>query len=113
MLNDEIVRKLAHGDKETVEKLKDLPIPLKMSYALAADELRRKENIVPLSNGMELYVQQKVSATDRDAVGQALRERLEQERQNKERMEKARQEYLEKIAKQRAERARALGIYAD
>jgi hypothetical protein len=110
MLNDEIVRKLAHGDKETVEKLKDLPIPLKMSYALAADELRRKENIVPLS-GMELYVQQKVNPVEREAVGKALRQHLDKLKENEERMEKARREHLEKVAKQRAERARALGSW--
>ena len=112
MLNEEIVRRLAHGDKEAVEEVKKLPIPLKMAYGAAADELRRKENIVPMSNNMEFYVRQKSSPVEREAVGQALRERLDKERENREQQEKIRQEIAEKRAKQMAERARALGSWA-
>jgi hypothetical protein len=112
MLNDEIIRRLAHGDKEAVEEVKKLPIPLKMAYGAAADELRRKENIVPMSNGMELFVQQKVNPVEREAVGEALRQHLDKLKENEERMEKARKEHTEKVAKQQAERARALGSWA-
>lgn len=112
MLNEEIVRRLAHGDNEAVEEVKKLPIPLKMAYGVAADELKRKENIVPMSNNMELFVQKKVNPVEREAVGEALRHHLNKLKENEERMEKARREHLEKVAKQRAERARALGRWA-
>lgn len=112
MLNEEIVRRLAHGDKETIEEVKNLPLPLQMAYGAAADELKRKENIVPMSNNMDFYVRQKSSPVEREAVGEALRHHLNKLKENEERMEKARREHLEKVAKQRAERARALGSFA-
>jgi hypothetical protein len=111
MLNDEIIRRLAHGDKEAVEEVKKLPIPLKMAYGAAADELGRKENIVPMSNGMEFYVQQKVDPVEREAVGNSLREMLNKIRENEEKMARERKAHLEKVAKQQAERARALGSW--
>jgi hypothetical protein len=111
MLNQDIIRRLAHGDKETIENVKTLPLPLQMAYGAAADELRRKEGIVPMSNGMECYVRQKSSPVEREAVGEALRQHLDKLKENEERMEKARKAHAEKIAKQQAERARALGSW--
>lgn len=112
MLNEEIVRRLAHGDKETIEEVKNLPLPLQMAYGAAADELKRKENIVPMSNNMDFYVRQKSSPVEREAVGNSLREMLDKMRENEEQQEKIRQEIAEKRAKQMAERARALGSWA-
>jgi hypothetical protein len=112
MLNQDIIRRLAHGDKETIEEVKNLPLPLQMAYGAAADELKRKEGIVPMSNGMEFYMQQKVNPVEREAVGNSLREMLNKMRENEEQQEKIRREIDEKRAKQMAERARALGSWA-
>jgi hypothetical protein len=78
-------------------------------YGAYTMKLRRKEGIIPMANGMELFVQQKGDPVEREAVGNSLREMLDKMRENEERMEKARQEHLEKVAKQQAERAMALG----
>ncbi|MEI2357189.1 hypothetical protein [Mesobacillus zeae] len=107
MLNEELVRKLAHGDPEAIEKINPLPITVQMSYGLAVDELRRKENIVPMSNGMEIYVQPKQHPMDYDAVGEALKQQLEEQKAKDIEKERIRREHAEKVAKQAVDRARA------
>ncbi|WP_163528808.1 hypothetical protein [Halobacillus ihumii] len=107
--NKELVRKLAHGDKEAQEQIKDLPLTVRMSLGATVDQLRRDENIVPMSSGFSLYEQKKVSQADHDALGQALAERNKRLREAEELKEKIRQEHAEKIAKEQVERAR-LGL---
>jgi hypothetical protein len=109
MINSEIVRRVAMGDIEAIEEVKKLPVPLRMSYGAAADELRRQENIVPMENGMSLYVQPKTQITSNEGVGESLRRMLEEKKAKEAEIEKQRQEHAEKVAKQAAERAK-LGL---
>ncbi|WP_445490454.1 hypothetical protein [Niallia sp. 03133] len=105
--NPELVRALAHGDTQAQEQIKNLPTTMRMSLFIAVDDLRRKENIVPMnSEGMNIFVQ-KESPVDNDSLGQALAERNKRLREAEELKEKIRQEHIEKIAKQEAARARA------
>jgi hypothetical protein len=107
MLNEQLVRALANGDAETLDRVNKLPVSMRMSYGLAVDELRRKENIVPMTNGLELYVQPNKAEADENAVGEAFKCILEDKKQKEAEAEKQRQENLEKRVRQETERARA------
>lgn len=111
MLNDELVRKLAMGDQETHDRINKLPISMKMSYGLAVDELRRAENIVPMDNGLSVYVRPNKAEAEGNGVGEAFKQLLDDKKQREAEAEKQRQEHLEKRVKQATERARALGSY--
>lgn len=82
--NPEFIKRLAMGDDEAYEQIKGLSTLEKMSIGNAVDELRRKENIVPMSSGMNIYEQKKSSYVDDDAVREAMATRMEIEKQNRE-----------------------------
>lgn len=110
-LNQEIIRKVAMGDKATLEELSKQPVTMRMAYGIAANELRKKENIVPAGDNMNFIVREERDGMDRDKAGEALAKIMQQRKENEEHMAKVRQEILEKQAKQMAERARALGSW--
>jgi hypothetical protein len=105
--NPEFIKRLAMGDDEAYEQIKGLSTLEKMSIGNAVDELRRKENIVPMSSGMSIYEQKKSSYVDDDAVREAMQRRMDFERENSERQEKAREEFIKEQTRQAMERARA------
>jgi hypothetical protein len=107
MLNEQLVRALANGDAETLDRVNKLPVSMKMAYGLAVDELRRKENIVPMTNGRELYVQPNKAESDENGVGEAFKRILEEKKAKEEQAERQRQENLEKRVRQETERARS------
>jgi hypothetical protein len=107
LLNEQLVRALASGDAETLERISKLPVSMKMAYGLAVDELRRKENIIPLTNGLELYVHPNKAEEDENGVGEAFKRILEDKKAKEEQAERQRQENLEKRVRQETERARA------
>jgi hypothetical protein len=109
--NQELVKRLAMGDETAYKEIEGLPTPLKMSIGNAVDKLRREENIIPSNSGLSIYEQKKGSYSNDEEVGKALANRLQIEKENREKQEKIRQENLEKEAKQRADRARALGSW--
>jgi hypothetical protein len=105
--NQELVRALANGDKEAQEQIKGLPLTTRMALGTAVDQMRRDENIVPMSNGFSLYEKKKVTQEEQDELGNALAERNRLLREAEERKEKIRQEHLEKEIKAKVARARA------
>ncbi|SNT58748.1 hypothetical protein SAMN05444672_1747 [Bacillus sp. OK838] len=105
--NPEFIKRLAMGDNQAFEQIKDLSTLERMTIGHAVDELRRKENIVPVSSGMSIYEEKKSSYTDNEAVGNALAELIQRQKEAEELKEKIRQEHLEKEVKYRVERARA------
>jgi hypothetical protein len=105
--NPEFIKALAHGDNEAHEQLKSLPLTVKMALGTAIDQLRRDENIVPMSSGFSIYEEKKSSHSNDEEVANALSERNRLLREAEERREKIRQEFLEKEIKARVERARA------
>jgi hypothetical protein len=111
MLNEELVRKIAHGEQEALERVNNLPVSVKMAYGLAVDEMRRKESIVPMLNGMEVYVQPNRQESEEDGVSGAFARILEEKKVREAEAEKVRKAHVEKVAKQAAERSRALGSY--
>ncbi|QTB23709.1 hypothetical protein J1907_06410 [Lysinibacillus sphaericus] len=105
--NSDLVRKLAMGDAEAHEEIKSLPLTVRLSLGNAVDQLRRDENIVPMSSGMSVYEQQKSAYVDDDAVREAMQRRSEIEKVNRERQEKAREEFIKEQTRQAVERARS------
>lgn len=103
----EFLKAVAHGDKEATELANKLSSVEKINLGIVVEEMRKKENIVPMSNGFSIYEQKKVSEEEHDALGKALAERNRQIRENEERQEKIRQEFIEKEVKAKTERARA------
>ncbi|TDL74246.1 hypothetical protein [Peribacillus frigoritolerans] len=104
----EFIKRLAMGDDVAYEEIKGLPLLERMAIGNAVDELKRKENIVPVDGGkMSIYDQPKSSYFDNEEVGKALAERIQREKEQAQLKEKIRQEQLEKEIKQKVERARA------
>ncbi|CAM3160180.1 MULTISPECIES: hypothetical protein [Sporolactobacillus] len=111
--NPELIRALANGDAQALEQIKSYPLTVRMALGTAVDQLRRDENIVPMSGGgFSLYEQKPSSYMDTEAVGKALAERNKKLREAEELKEKIREEHLLKVAKQQATRAR-LGLRYD
>lgn len=106
-LNPELVRKLAHGEQEALEIVKTLPANMRVAYGLAVDELKRKENIVPMTNGLEVYEQPKQHVTDPDGVGQAFKKMLDEQKAREAEAERVRKEHEEKVAQDAIARSRA------
>lgn len=103
--NPEFIKRLAMGDDEAFEEIKGLPITERMSIGSAVEELRRTENIVPMSSRMSIY-EEKVSSYDEDGVAEAMRIRMEQEKAAQEQAEKRREEFIAKQTRLAVERAR-------
>ncbi|MFE4812814.1 hypothetical protein ACFQ9Y_16995 [Peribacillus simplex] len=105
--NPEFIKALAHGDTEAHEQLRSLPLTVRMALGTAIDQLRRDENIIPMNGGMSIYEQKKSSYVDDDAVGKALAERIQREKDAKELQERIREEQMEKEVRYNVSRARA------
>ncbi|WP_110111311.1 hypothetical protein [Bacillus sp. CGMCC 1.16541] len=105
--NKELVRALANGDKGAFQQIQNLPTPVRMALGIEVDKLRRDENIIPMSNDFSVFEQKKSSYVDDDAVREAMRKRMEIDRQNRERQEKAREEFIKEQTRLAVERARA------
>lgn len=109
--NPEFIRALAHGDAQAHEEVNKLHLPVRMAIGTAVDQMRRDENIVPMNSGFSIYEQKKVTQEEQDALGNAIAERLQREKDAEELKEKIRQDHLEKEVKYRVERARASLTY--
>lgn len=105
--NPELIRALANGDAQAYETIKNLPSPVKMAIGLEVDKLRRDENIVPMNSGFSIFEQKKSAYVDDDAVREAMKRRIEIERENRERLEKAREEFIKEQTRLAVDRARA------
>jgi hypothetical protein len=105
--NPELVKKLAMGDAEAHEEIKSLPLTVRLSLGNAVDQLRRDENIVPMNSGFSVYEQKKSSYVDDDAVREAMRQRVEIEKANRERQEQAREKFIAEQTRLAVERARS------
>ncbi|MCI2257222.1 hypothetical protein L2D08_23200 [Domibacillus sp. PGB-M46] len=105
--NPELIKALAHGDEAAHEQIKSLPLTVRMALGTAVDQLRRNENIVPMDSNMTVYEQKKSKYIDDEAVRQAMQERMDIERKNREFQEKAREEFIKQQTKLAVDRARA------
>lgn len=106
--NPDFIKRLAMNDESAHEEIKSLPLTVRLSLGNAVDQLRRDENIVPMDGGkMSIWEQKKVTQEDHDALGMALAERIQLEKEAEALKEQIRQEQLEKEAKYKVERARA------
>ncbi|RHW36677.1 hypothetical protein D1B33_09760 [Lysinibacillus yapensis] len=105
--NQELVKALAHGDAKAHDQIKNLPLTVRMSLGMAVDEMRRNEKIVPMNSGFSIYEQKKVTPEEQDELGNALAEHNRLLREADEKREAIRQEFIEKEAKAKVERARA------
>lgn len=104
--NPEFIRALAHGDKEAYEMTKTLSSSEQISLGLTVEEMRKNENIVPMSSGLSIYAQKESKYIDDDAVTESIRQRMELERENQERAEEAREKFIQEKTRQAIERAR-------
>lgn len=104
--NPEFIAALAHGDKEAFEQIKGLPLTERLSIGSAVEELRRTENIIPMSSGMSIYTE-KESSYDEEGVAEAMRLRMEQEKAAREQAEKAREEFIRQQTEMAVNRARS------
>jgi|GEM_PF-6951513 len=105
--NPEFIKRLALGDDEAFEQIKDLSTLERMSIGNAVDELRYKENIVPISSGMSIYEQKKSSYVDDEAVREAMQKQMDIERENREFQERAREKFIAEQTRLAIERARS------
>ncbi|PRS26908.1 hypothetical protein C6W19_24235 [Bacillus sp. RJGP41] len=105
--NPEFIKALAHGDTDAHEQLKSLPLTVRMALGTAIEQLRRDENIIPMSGGISIFEQKKSSYVDDEAVGKALAERIQREKELEAKKEKDREAFIEQVAKEQANRARA------
>jgi hypothetical protein len=105
--NKELIRKLAHGDKETIEYVKGLPLKVRMSLGASAEELRRQENIVPMNGGLSVFEKEKSKYTDDDVINEAMRKQMNQIKENEERAQKIKEEFIEKEVRANIDRARS------
>ncbi|WP_338782490.1 hypothetical protein [Metabacillus sp. FJAT-52054] len=105
--NPDFIRALAHGDAEAHEQVNKLPLIERMSIGNAVDQLRRDENIVPMSSGMSIYEQTKSDYIDDDAVSEAMQRRMDIEKQNREFQEQAREKMIAEQTRLAMERARS------
>ena len=104
--NPEFIKRLAMGDDEAHEQIKGLPITERMSIGSAVEELKRTENIVPMSSGMSIY-EEKKSSYDEKGVVEAMQRRREIEQANREHAEKVREEFIRKETEMAVNRARS------
>lgn len=106
--NPEFIKRLAMGDDEAYEQIKDLTPVQRTGIGLAVDDLRRKENIIPASSGkMSIYAETERQYADYEGIGKALAERIQHEKEVEEHKEKIREEQLRKEVEFRVQRARA------
>lgn len=104
--NPEFIKRLAMGDDEAFAQIKDLPITERMSIGSAVQEMRDKENIVPMSSGMSIYAE-KASSYDEEGVVEAMRLRMEREKEARENAEKAREEFIRQQTEAAVNRSRS------
>jgi hypothetical protein len=104
--NQELVKALAHGDKEALEQIQSMPLAVRLALGTAVDKLRRDEQIVSM-NGFYIYEQKKSSYYNDEDLGNALSTLIQRQKEAEERKEKIRQEHLEKVVRYKVERARA------
>ena len=105
--NPEFIKRLALGDDTAFQEVKDLPLLERMSIGNAVDELKRTESIVTVSSGMSIYEEKRSKHTDDEAVGKALSDRIQLEKEQGELKEKIRQEQIRKEVEYKVKRARA------
>lgn len=105
--NPEFISALAHGDQEAYEKLKEVSLNEKMSIGAAVEEMRRTQNIVPVNSGMTIYERQKSKYVDDDAIREAMKNRMEMEKAERERQLQLREEYIREQTKAAIERSRS------
>lgn len=104
--NPEFIKRLAMGDGEAFEQIEGLPVIERMSIGAAVEELRRTENIVPMSAGMSIYAE-KESSYNEEGVVEAMRLKREREEAAREHAEKIREEFIAKQVKAAVERSRS------
>lgn len=111
--NPELLKALANGDQQAYKQIKGLPLSERMAIGAAVDKLKHDENIIPMNNGFSIYEKQPSKYMNDEEVGKAYAERLEILKRNEAEQERIRKEHAEKIAKEKAARARALGSWAN
>lgn len=105
--NEELVKRLANGEEKANEEIQKMPPSVKLGLGLAAQDFKRKNEVVITEEGFTLYEKKKTVHVSSDDLGQAITNRIKVEDDEKKRQEQIRQERLEKEAKQIAERLRA------
>ena len=105
--SEEFINAVAHGDKEATGIANNLSSLEKITLGMVVNEKRERESIIPMDNGFSVYERQKSSYVDDEAVAKSMAERIQAEKDNEAKKAKDREEWLEKVAKQEVERARA------
>ncbi|PIC78630.1 hypothetical protein CSV75_15925 [Sporosarcina sp. P18a] len=105
--NPELIRALANGDKEAQQLTADLPASQKITLGILVNNLRDKENIVPVNSGMSIYAEQESRSIDYEGIGDAMAARMKAESDAAEKKEKVREEWIKKVAEKEVARARA------
>lgn len=103
---NEFIKAVAHGDKEALAEANGLTATQKISLGTAVDEVRRKENIIPVGNFM-FEEKQRNTTLDDEALGDALAKRLQEARDKEEKLEREREESLKKQVEADVKRARS------
>ncbi len=105
--NPELVRALAHGDEQAHEQIKDLPLLNRMAIGAAVDEMRRTENIVPMSSGMSIYEEQPSKYVSDDDVRASMQRMMDDEKENRRLAKEATEKIVAEQTRAAIERGRA------
>jgi hypothetical protein len=105
--NKELVQRLAHGDEKAFEEVSKLPASTRIGLGVSVEEYRRNNNVVPMNNGFSLYERPKSEYISDEEVGDAMKKRMDQQRENEERQQKIREAFIEEQVKAQIERSRA------
>lgn len=104
--NPEMIRRLAMGDPDAYKQISTLPATERMSIGLAVNELRDRENIIPMNTGLTIY-EHKESKLDENGIRDAMQCHMDMEHERIAKQEKAREEYIAEQTRLAIERSRA------
>lgn len=105
--NPNLIRALSHGDAAAHDQIKDLPLINRMAIGAAVDEMRRTENIVPMSSGMSIYEEQPSKFVSDDDVRASMQRMMDEEKENRRLAKKQSEKILQDQTRAAIERGRA------
>jgi len=107
LFDEDFIKAMAHGDEKATELANKLSPSEKISLGMIVEEMRERENIVPMNNGFSVYQKQKSAYVDDEALSESIRTRMEREQAERERQQKIREDYIAEQTKLAIERSRA------
>lgn len=103
--NEDLIRALAHGEKEAQKSIEGLPLSERMSIGVAVDKMRTDERIVPMTNN-GIFAPKEQRRSNHDVLAESLNNLLEEQKRKEQAKIDAQEKYLEQIAEYEKGRAR-------